>query len=163
MNYTEHANAENATITTSTPLFGQEPFTYIWSADPINNTPVLDNIGAGFYDLAIVDANGCSESFVFTVNEIPVSTEEEDIAFNVFDVMPNPTSGQIFINIELVEQEDLNIELLDNLGRVIRSIRAENVLDWSESLDMSGYASGMYFLRAYSDQSIMTKRIILNK
>ena len=158
-----YANAENATITTSTPLFGQEPFTYIWSADPINNTPVLDNIGAGFYDLAIVDANGCSESFVFTVNEIPVSTEEEDIAFNVFDVMPNPTSGQIFINIELVEQEDLNIELLDNLGRVIRSIRAENVLDWSETLDMSGYASGMYFLRAYSDQSIMTKRIILNK
>ena len=157
------SDAGDASIQVTSPLFGQEPFLYSWSSDPLNNSPLLDNIGAGSYELTIVDDNGCSETFFYTINEIPVNTINPEIAFNLFEVMPNPTSGMLNINIELAEQDDLNIELLDNVGRVIKTLKADQVKDWSETLDMSGFASGMYFLRAYSNQSLMTKRIVLNK
>lgn len=156
------SGVENGSIQVTEPVLGQAPYTYLWDVDLLNNSPILNNVGIGFYQLTIIDDNGCSEVYNYTIGS-PNSTENQEIAFNLFEVMPNPTSGLLYINIELAEQDDLNIEVLDNVGRVVQTIKADQVKDWSQSLDMSDFASGMYFLRAYSNQSLMTKRIVLNK
>lgn len=154
--------AEDASITFSEPLFGSAPYTYVWDVDPFNNTPSIDGLGAGFYTLTVQDAYGCQEVYQVEIDEIPVNTTEI-ISFNKFEIMPNPTTGALLVDIEMADESDLYIELIDQMGRVLFNQTIEQVSSYNETLDLEGFASGMYFLRAYSENSASAKRVILSK
>ena len=79
-----------------------------------------------------------------------LSVDDYDIS-NAIQLFPNPTSGNITVNSNLTIDK---LEVYDLYGKLITS--TEN----SKSISIEHIASGMYFVKVYSDNKIGTKKII---
>ena len=93
------------------------------------------------------------------INTTPVIDAVRDLT-----VYPNPAQHRVFINLALSQEEDLQIEMTDLLGRVLqeRAVRLPkgvSTLNWNtSSLD-----DGIYFLRFRSESGEMSKKIIIRQ
>ncbi len=56
------------------PTGGRPPYTYSWSAAPGFNGPILNGIGAGNYNVTVLDANNCAKTFSIRIAEPPLLT-----------------------------------------------------------------------------------------
>ncbi len=82
-----------------------------------------------------------------------LSIEEGDLVTN-FRIYPNPTEGKITFNYDL---SNANYKIHDILGR---SLKEEKTL--SNSIDISEFKSGIYFLTVRKDNKIFAKTIVKN-
>lgn len=86
---------------------GSLPHTYLWNTGSTN--PSLTNIGAGFYQVSVIDDNGCSEVFTFTINDFNapdiVLTETDILCFGNNDgsIDANITGGTAPYNINWLD------------------------------------------------------------
>jgi len=88
-----------------------------------------------------------------------LSTNEFDS--NQFSVYPNP-SNNIF-NIRLNNSfEDINFNVVDVTGKQVISITDVAPNQNNYSINMEGYASGVYFLQIKTESGQTTKKLILN-
>ena len=160
-------NASGETISDGSinvnPLFGTPPYIYEWANDPLNETSLLDGVLPGLYTVNVIDSLGCSQVKSFEVSQDVTSVEDPMLAFGNMDLSPNPTTGLLNVSIDLLERSAFNIEVYDNVGRLLYSNNLGETDSWRGTLDMSPYSSGVYFIRAYSSHAAMTKRVILNK
>jgi len=69
-------------------------------------------------------------------------------------ISPNPASGSISLNCE--DNDASMIEVLDRLGRVVYNDKTSGCEEMS--IDISGYASGLYFVRLIDDSGKVTGR-----
>jgi subtilisin family serine protease len=85
----------------------------------------------------------------------PVSTKEYNI--EAFKIYPNPTSN--IINIDLAENEfnKSTIEVIDLLGKTIKSFNVHNKL---VTIDMNSYSTGIYFIKFTNQLGSKTQKII---
>ncbi len=83
--------------------------------------------------------------------------KKHDNAFDV-KVFPNPTSGQLFLEIH-GDQEGLRIEIYDINGREIQANRLFN----HDIVDVSSLTQGLYLLRLCNGYECSTVRFVLNK
>jgi hypothetical protein len=93
------------------------------------------------------------------VRENALSVEEFE-ADNNFVIFPNPSTG--VFNIKTTTVNKFNINVYDVTGKVIlqqNNVRPDNN---TYALDISEYASGVYFLNISTETSKVTKKIILN-
>ncbi len=73
---------------------------------------------------------------------------------SLISIYPNPTSENIFIETEL---SDFEVEILDVYGHLIYEGANE------KRIKMGHFDDGIYFLRVYSEEGIVSKKIILQK
>jgi len=116
----------------------------------------------GMYSVAVTDSFGCSDT------SLPISLlhlSVNDIADNVkVSLYPNPTSDNFYLNVEGLNQGKLTVSLFDIEGRPMFTNFAEvNTNRYSQLIDMSGYASGIYFLRIESGSLNLVRRVELIK
>jgi hypothetical protein len=80
-----------------------------------------------------------------------------------FDVYPNPTSGELYIDLPSYSGKSIRIELFNMQGQMLHLIeRDETVLNHKEQLDLTGYAAGIYFVKLKSaGLPDVTKRVVL--
>jgi hypothetical protein len=71
------------------PVGGTPPYTYAWSTGATGSS--VNDLPAGVYGLTVTDANGCTASTSFIINQVPVLMIELDIT-NIF-CEPAPTGG----------------------------------------------------------------------
>jgi len=77
---------------------------------------------------------------------------------------PNPASTQIQIDWDFLPPGLLDIELLDQSGRVMFSERISTPLQNQTKLDVSTYANGMYFLRfIYEGRKSGALKVLIHK
>jgi hypothetical protein len=76
--------------------------------------------------------------------------EGENISFNMF---PNPVSD----NLTIETPQKAAIEIFNIEGQLIRSIAANNV---TTTIDVSGFASGIYFIRAIMEKGVAVKKFV---
>ncbi len=88
----------------------------------------------------------------FTPNTLTDVDEINNINVSVY---PNPAND--VINIEL--DKDANIEVLDILGQIIKTINNNNK---ETTIDIKNLPSGVYFVRITTDKEIITKKLIKN-
>lgn len=87
------------------------------------------------------------------------------LSVNEFDtndivVFPNPSSN--IFNIQVPDVNNIDLEVYDVTGKVIFSRVNQSLSNNRYELDMSGYASGIYFLKVGTDNRQMTKKLIKN-
>ncbi|MBK7425585.1 MAG: T9SS type A sorting domain-containing protein [Saprospiraceae bacterium] len=76
------------------------------------------------------------------------------------DVYPNPSSGEIILNMLSSSEEKINVEIIHSTGIIVHSSSLD-ALDKS-IIDLSGQAAGLYHARFTSEKGkILNKRIIL--
>lgn len=118
------------------------------------------NVDAHIMDgkiIAISGANIFMQSIPSFSTLFPTLGIHENLKFNV-KIYPNPTNGVVTVsNKELIPLR--NIRLFDFNGQTVLSKQIPNVNEEFQ-LDLSYLANGVYFLKLYSDKTIITKKII---
>lgn len=80
-----------------------------------------------------------------------------------FNIYPNPTTGEVFIDIDLENNSKVDIEITDVSGRSIKNKSIIDVVNSSIYFDLSNEPSGIYFCKILTDKETITKKIILTK
>ena len=101
-------------------------------------------------DKVIVNSNVCKSAVSIDVIGVGIN---EKIASN-FKIYPNPTNG--ILNIEWNEKSDVQISMVNTLGKTIISLTKEK--EQQLSLDLSSYEKGVYFLTMKGNGSTETKK-----
>ncbi|MEL6970923.1 MAG: hypothetical protein AAFO02_12215, partial [Bacteroidota bacterium] len=102
----------------ATPNGGTAPFTYQWSNGA--STAVLSEISAGFYEVTVTDAGGCSVSEYGWVetNGIISSSKDQDLAAPRITVYPNPFRDQLSLQLEEVAPTRMMVRLFSLRGQL---------------------------------------------
>ncbi|MBT8195788.1 MAG: T9SS type A sorting domain-containing protein, partial [Bacteroidia bacterium] len=110
-----------------------------------------ETIGGSTGDHTFIDNLFFTDSMLVGIN---------DVESNTFSLFPNPSSGlfQIYFNSEL--NSDVIIEVFDITGRVLKNKRLDRVGEFVE-LDLSEYASGIYFVSVITNESRSSQKLIL--
>ncbi|OFX24386.1 MAG: hypothetical protein A2033_12715 [Bacteroidetes bacterium GWA2_31_9] len=82
---------------------------------------------------------------------------------NSITVYPNPTTGDIYINMNNVNSGKVSIHVYDVLGNLVILNDNQVFENNSTSLNMSNLSSGLYFMNINIDGKTLTKRISLQK
>ncbi|PEN05720.1 hypothetical protein CRI93_11460 [Longimonas halophila] len=107
------------------------------------------------YRLRQIDTDG-TESFSEAVTIARPVIEAE-----LLPTYPNPARGQATVRFAVPERQDVRIDLYDLLGRRVQTVVDTNAEGRTEAqLDVSGLASGTYFLRMETeDGPVDTQRV----
>ncbi len=82
----------------------------------------------------------------------------------VLAVYPNPSSGEVFLDLAGLNGRALTIEVLDNLGRPVLVRELESEALPTQRLDLSGQAPGVYLIRLHSGtESLGTQRVVIDR
>jgi hypothetical protein len=137
---------------------------YQWflNGDPIPGATGIDYdaIQSGNYHVEYIGPNGCPTSTYVLEFTLQTGVEEYSI-FDVLDLYPNPGKGQFTIRGLLPTMEDVTIELTNMLGQTLQpAVILNNTNDFTQPLDISKYANGLYFIRIQAADSSVTVRYI---
>ena len=132
--------------------------TEIWSQTTIvDGTTVFDGVVNGTYYATASFDGMVSDPLEIILNGDDVTEEIvlvgiQDMNPN-FSLYPNPTTGMLYIN----AQGTYDVTVLNAIGNVVKTQQ----IGGNGQLNLSGFADGIYFIRLQSDNSVVTKRIIL--
>ena len=127
--------------------------TYTWSTNETLSTIVVSPTSNTTYTVQGTDANGCENSTSITQN-VSTCTGIESIDTDYhFNVYPNPTQGQFFIDVNT----EITIHVLDVLGNIVLM---ENLKAGKHTINIENQSSGIYFLNVKKFDLSKTIRII---
>lgn len=91
-----------------------------------------------------------------------ISTGLEQTVENInMDIYPNPTNGELFVNVSVTEAQDFTIAVVNTLGQTVKELKQLQSNGGSFKMDLSDKNSGVYFVILKSKSISKTKRIIL--
>lgn len=121
----------------------------------------------GNYQVEIVDDNGCS--VISGINEHTYddnslcATGIDEYGLSM-DVYPNPSDGTFMLTYSLDANRDIELSVVDLMGRQVTDAMQLNGLSGNQALDLSSEADGIYILRIVVDnQHILQQRLMLVK
>ena len=119
---------------------GLAPYSYNWSTG--QSGPFIEGLDFGVYDVTITDNNGCT----YTESVSLMTTSSYDIeGLANWKIFPNPSSGNVFIDIQLITPKMLTIQLYDIRGVLIRSIENRGDI-FNEKINVDQIAAGTYMV-----------------
>ncbi len=90
--------------------------------------------------------------------------EEGSLATTDFNISPNPTKGELLLDLAPYSGKAVRIELYNLQGQLLQSSKIAEVQGTQERMDISPYQSGMYLLKVKSDGiPDGIKRVVLSK
>lgn len=128
--------------------------------------PTLCIDDSGVYTLEIIDnESGCSSVYfadgIFNSEYFCGEVDVEELIGNSLNIFPNPFEEEIFIELELNQIADLNIYVNDLLGRKTKVFHSNSVSgNFRQSLDLSNFSSGIYFLELEINDETLMKKIM---
>ncbi len=94
---------------------------------------------------------------------IEVGDVKNSLAVNELSFYPNPSNGRFNLSFEAAEAGDVNISVLNAQGQ---KIYGEKLVDFSgpyeKEIDLTGEASGVYFLNISQNGKVMNKKLVVN-
>jgi hypothetical protein len=120
------------------------------------------NFGGGwyyyFYDWKIQKQGIECVSDRVEVTVFLTGTNEAEL-FSNLAVFPNPAQDELNINFSLRNQQSLDIELLDVVGRVIWT-ETMNTATGSTQLSLADLSSGVYMLQLKTEEGVVARKVI---
>lgn len=149
------ANAVNGNTYQFTPsASGTHTWSFGDSATSQANAPSHQYSANGTYQVVhtITDANGCTDTYTqaITVQGTGISS----IALGGINIYPNPATNTL--NITSTQTDIERIELIDMLGQTIYSTHSSSA---NISINISGYAAGVYLVRIHTLQGVVTSTV----
>jgi len=140
---------------------GTSPFTYAWTGPNgfTASTEDITGLEAGTYSVTVTDANGCTSSASYTVNDL-TDLGVDDLNAISFNLFPNPSNGVFNVVLHNTENLEYTVSVMDVAGRVIYS---ETTTTESVAINLSNKANGSYMLHLSNGNGHATKRIVLKK
>jgi len=150
----------NDTLGTALPVIldaGAGYLSYLWNG--IAGSQTYEATVYGWYNLEVMSSGGCTgrDSIYLTPN---TAIEDRDLPGD-FKVYPVP--ADLYLNIEYIYTTvgTLFLDIFDASGRKILVKQFPNVMEIRETIDVSGMAPGIYYLRLRSGQRQLLKQIVI--
>jgi len=107
---------------------------------------------------------GAGFKYGFTIGE-PVKIEETELSPIEFILYPNPTSDRIFLSLNGLNSNVLEVKITDIYGKshYVNNYNTTYNMEFDGSVDVSNFANGVYFVEVVSGNKRMTKRVIVSK
>lgn len=100
-------------------------------------------------------------SYFTTASCFACFTPEGLVSGNSIDVFPNPGNGLFNLRLSSLEDQNASLTVLDNLGRNIYSLQLPLIKGvQTQSLDLSGYPDGVYFVKIQLAEDTYSKKVI---
>lgn len=117
----------------------------------------------GMYTVFMTASNDCSDDI--TSQELDILSSVSDLeTITALKIYPNPARDVFYIEMELLESIDLQLQVMDIHGRVVQQ---ETMQDLSrlvnKSIDLSDEPSGTYLLRFINGDQVRNAKIILQR
>lgn len=112
-------------------------------------------------------ANGEANDYVYTKNySVPLTvTAVETIPeeFNDFRIMGNPVKNNLVLNYSIARTTELSFSVMTIDGKLIRTVNKGASLPGNAQfiMDVSGIASGVYFLRVNAGKETFARKIVI--
>ena len=118
------------------------------------------------FEITIGPNDPVATNIIFEMDEDSVSTIstniEEIIDVNQFRVFPNPTNGDLTIEMEMKANLEVLISLMSVDGRkVLETVKTVDYGMNRVALDLSKFTNGVYFLNIVDDKDIISRKVIL--
>jgi alpha-tubulin suppressor-like RCC1 family protein len=104
-----------------------------------------------------------SESHVLTLitcTTSNVATENNNNTDTQINIYPNPSEGLLTITADNINFEKDNILITNTLGQIISR---QQLSQKSTLIDLQNQASGLYFIKIYTEKGEITKRVVLQR
>ncbi len=143
---------------------GAGTYEYSWSNGA--TTAEITDLAPGDYTCTVTstDASGCSpEPAIITVTvETLIAVDDIEI-LNSLTVAPNPTRGNVYIDMDLSQTATVTLAVTDVTGKIVAQFDPQNTSSFQTSVDLSHLANGLYFARITVDGDSVVKKIQLSK
>jgi hypothetical protein len=119
----------------------------------------LNAVDTGIYKLAVLDSNACLTPISKDYFHQPNSLHEKNLLFQDISLHPNPSAGIATIKI-LSREENFPIELKIYSVQG-KAIKKHFIVSNLQQIDLRKLPKGLYFLNFNFNESILTKKLIL--
>jgi hypothetical protein len=150
----------NDSLGTSLPYTldaGADFVSYLWNGITGNRT--YDATRFGWHTLEVTNMAGCvGKDSIYLMN----STGIVDLFLpGELKVYPVPASQVLHVDYRSEEADNLHLEIYDSNGRKIYGRQFNHAIEINETIDVTGIADGVYFLRLRSDEQLLTRKITI--
>ena len=115
--------------------------------------------GGGACDANHLTEWGETEDYTIIVDN---TASVNDVAFDGFNLYPNPTKGEFTVNLQTVDSNKISIQLIDVAGRLVDKKVFTNVGGYfSEKIFFDRASSGIYLLKITNGYKQTTRKLIL--
>ena len=109
------------------------------------------------------DNNFTGEVEDYTIEVVDPTASIKDIAFEGFNLFPNPSEGRFTLNLKAVQTDKVSIQLFDVRGRLIQEKIYRNVkADFSENIFFEKASKGLYLLKVHNGNKQTTRKLLIN-
>ena len=104
--------------------------------------------------------SGETEDYLITI--VSVGTGINEQTKTSMYLFPNPVSGKLNVSLNLANNSRLNYQILNMNGEVIYTEQTGTMSGTvNKTIDVSGFAKGVYLIRVITDKEIIMKKIIV--
>jgi len=140
---------------------GSGSYTFMWDAAAANQTTATaTGLVNGTYNVTVTDANGCMDSVSVTITISGLGSITNVSNLNMF---PNPTSGNVFVELDLVNSANVQIRVMNSIGQTVTSRTLNNVQSQKVTLETSTLPAGIYIVQFTIGNEQMTRKLIISK
>jgi len=140
-----------------------------WQLVGFANIALSSCVQVGLFAESINALNTTTATFdnVSTTGSIPppLAAPEQTLVETAapdFQVYPNPTSGEVNLDLSAYEGQDVRIELYNAQGQLLQARKLTAAIGNVEQLDLSAYQTGMYWIKLSGTALRLTaKQVIL--
>ena len=116
----------------------------------------------GSYTVVLTAINGnCTSTQSFTIN-IAVALNEL-VGIEGLNIYPNPAKDLLNIDFTNTTDQNLELQIVDQFGRVILTNNDNNLGVMHQEISLANFLSGVYYLRLNSNSSTRIEKIIITK
>ena len=132
-------------------------WTYLWNTGETASFIIASPSVTSTYSITVTEGScSASDSVIVTVN-----TGLNDHEFGNLTVYPNPTTG--IANVQFTDYQNpiTKIHLYDAYGKLVAVVAVNN--DGTTQIDLSRFASGVYFVKAMADGNVVAVRKVVKR
>ncbi|RME01589.1 MAG: T9SS C-terminal target domain-containing protein, partial [Bacteroidetes bacterium] len=124
-------------------------------------TQTATGLTVGSYHVVVTDANGCTSEAEVVVDKAVQSSE---VGFEwIFNVNPNPSSGFVYVEMDLKNREDWVLKVLDSAGKVVNEYKAPKGGSSKADLVIDDLQSGIYHVMLQVGDDIVSRKLVIQK
>ncbi|MEL6923138.1 MAG: T9SS type A sorting domain-containing protein, partial [Bacteroidota bacterium] len=139
---------------------GVGQYIYQWPDAAATTQRLRTGLSAGSYEVSISDEAGC-ELLAEIVIDCSTSTESAEVGLQQLRLYPNPTNGQVRLDLELSQLATVDLRIYSVVGQEVLQRPLARFREMSYELDVSHLPEGVYFVRLVLDgQQQVTRRLV---
>ncbi len=108
-----------------------------------------------------VMANCVRRNSLTTSTVCSVAGVEENVSNIEVAVYPNPTNGELFVDVNLLGTQDFTISVINTLGQTVKEVKQLQSNGGKIKIDLSDKNTGIYFVTVKSKSGSKVKRVVL--